>query len=348
MLSSKKIPYSNTLKIFVVGDEMNPEISIVVPLYNAEKYIETCIVSILNQTFENFEVIVVDDCSTDNTLEIVQKFDDPRIKIVHQFKNSGESASRNLGLANARGKYVYFMDDDDAILEDNLENFYRAAEESNADIVHMNAWIDTDEKFPSGADAIINKEYCNNPEPRFLSDDLVTRLQNEFIDLGMYVTPWLKLSRRDFLIESGLHFPAMTRCGDVFHLFAELCFARKIQVIDACGYVYRLHSNQTVRQPLEKQVRAAMESMPAAIEFIQKAFQSKKLISPISRRFQNKFEQLIVIHFFNAYICGVYRVKLPQEQIDETFREVLSQPKMMSPELMRALINLIAFDYAQQ
>ena len=336
------------VKNFFGSDEMNPEISIVVPLYNAEKYIETCIVSILNQTFENFELIVVDDCSTDKSLEIVRNYQDPRIKIIHQFKNSGESSSRNLGLANARGKYVYFMDNDDAILEDNLENFYRAAEESNADVVHMNSWINTDENFPSGANVIINKEYANNPEPRFLSDDLETRLENEFLKLGMYVTPWLKLSRRDFLIDNGIYFPAVTRCGDLFHIFAELCFARKIQVIDACGYVYRLHSNQTVRQSLEKSVRSALESMPTAIEFIQKTFQSKKLISPVSRQFQNKFEQLIVVHFFTAYICRVYREKLPPERIDELFREILCQPSMMNPELMRALINLIAFDYAQQ
>ncbi len=88
-----------------------PLISIIVPLYNAEKYIETCINSILTQTFQNFEVIVVDDCSTDRSLEIVRNYQDPRIKIIHQFTNSGESSSRNLGLANARGKYVYFMDD---------------------------------------------------------------------------------------------------------------------------------------------------------------------------------------------------------------------------------------------
>ena len=327
---------------------MNSEISIVVPLYNAEKYIETCIISILNQTFENFELIIVDDCSTDRSLEIVQTYKDPRIKIVSQFKNSGESASRNLGLANARGKYVYFMDDDDALLPDCLETFFKAAEESNADVVHMNSWIDTDENFPSGSNVIVNKEYCNNPEPRFLSDDLETRLQNEFLKLEMYVTPWLKFSRRDFFIDSVLHFPAVTRCGDLLHSFAELCFARKIQIINACGYVYRFHSNQTIQKPIEKQVRAALESMPASIEFIQKTFQSKKLISPISRQFQNKFEQSIVIHFFTKYICRVYREKLPQERIDELFREILNQPDMMNPELMRALINLIAFDYAAE
>ena len=94
-------------------------------MYNSEKFIETCLDSILNQTFENFELIIVDDCSTDRSLKIVLNYQDSRIKIIHQFKNSGESSSRNLGLANARGKYVYFMDNDDAILEDNLENFYR-------------------------------------------------------------------------------------------------------------------------------------------------------------------------------------------------------------------------------
>ena len=325
-----------------------PLISIIVPLYNAEKYIETCINSILTQTFQNFEVIVVDDCSTDRSLEIVRNYQDPRIKIIHQFTNSGESSSRNLGLANARGKYVYFMDDDDAILENNLENFYRAAEESNADVVHMNSWLEiADEDFLSESCACGIK-HSSNTAPRFLQADIETRLQNEFLNAGVSNTPWTKFSRRDFLIESGLHFPNTSRNGDFLHLFGELCFARKIQVINACGYLYRSHVHQTMRQPLGKHIYAALESIPAAIEFVHQVFASKKLISPISKQFQSRFERNIVTDFFSFYLCALYRSKVPQEVIDQIFREILYQPKMMNPEFMRVLVDIIAFDYASK
>ena len=327
---------------------MNPAVSIVIPLYNAEKYIEACINSVLTQTFADFELIIVDDCSNDRSLEIVQGYQDPRIKIIHQIKNSGESSSRNLGLANARGKYVFFMDHDDAALNGLLETFYQTAEESNADVVHMNSWIDTDENFPSDKTSVFFKEYCNNPEPRFFSDDLETRLQNEFLNLGIFTTPWLKFSRREFLIDSGLYFPDMTRCGDLLHSFAELCFARKIQVIDACGYVYRVHSEQTLKQSTEKQLRNALKSLPSAIDFIKQVFSSKKLIAPVSKQFQISFERYIITHFFRTYICKAYKERLSYERIDEIFREVLSQPNAVNLEFMLALIDLIAVDYASE
>lgn len=120
-----------------------PRVSIVIPMFNVEKYIETCIGSILAQTFKDFEIIVVDDCSTDRSCEIVSKYTDPRIKLVRQIKNSGENKSRNLGLKIANGKYVYFMDSDDAILPHIIETLFNAAEESQADVVYMNRWFNT-------------------------------------------------------------------------------------------------------------------------------------------------------------------------------------------------------------
>lgn len=105
----------------------NPAISIVVPMYNVEKYIQTCLDSILDQTFQNFEVIIVDDCSTDRSAEIVEQkyLSDPRIKIYQQIKNSGAASTRNLGMSVSRGKYVYFMDPDDGIRPKCLQIFFR-------------------------------------------------------------------------------------------------------------------------------------------------------------------------------------------------------------------------------
>ena len=323
---------------------MNPDISIVVPLYNAEKYVGLCIDSIFRQTFQNFEVIMVDDCSTDRSLEVVHTYRDPRIRIVRQFKNSGESASRNLGLANARGKYVYFMDDDDALLPDCLETFFRAAEESNADVVHVNSWIEViDEDFAldqENVNGYVIRE--KNLIPGFLPDDLETRLQDHFINGHLHVMPWLKFSRRDFLIDSGLYFPTMIRSGDILHLFGELCFARKIQVIDSCNYLYCTRQNQTTLSPIEKEFRQFLESIPTAIKFIHEVFSSPKMIKKLPKQFQNVFEVNVICLLFNTHIVRAYSGELTVEQIDEILREVLYQPQMMNPEMTRAFINTIA------
>lgn len=95
------------------------EFSIIIPCYNVEKYIENTVKSVLNQTFEEFEVLLINDGSTDNTLKILEKFNDKRIKILNQ-ENKGVSSARNLGIKNAKGKYFLFLDGDDEIDENLL------------------------------------------------------------------------------------------------------------------------------------------------------------------------------------------------------------------------------------
>ena len=92
----------------------NPEISIIIPVYNVEKYLDECLNSAANQTFENIEIICVNDGSTDGSLEILESHasKDKRIRIISQ-ENKGVSSARNEGLDAARGKYIYFMDSDD-------------------------------------------------------------------------------------------------------------------------------------------------------------------------------------------------------------------------------------------
>ncbi len=98
---------------------MNKKVSVIIPLYNAEKYIERTIQSILNQTYQNLEIIIVDDESPDSSVEICQQFNDSRIHIFHQ-KNRGLAGSRNTGIRHAQGDYIAFMDADDIWLPEKL------------------------------------------------------------------------------------------------------------------------------------------------------------------------------------------------------------------------------------
>ena len=93
-----------------------PKLSIIVPVYNVDKYLERCIRSILNQTYENFEIILVNDGSTDNSGIICENYSkvDSRIRVIHK-KNEGVSSARNIGVDNAKGKYIGFIDPDDYI-----------------------------------------------------------------------------------------------------------------------------------------------------------------------------------------------------------------------------------------
>ncbi len=100
-------------------------ISIIVPCYNVEKYVEKCIDSILSNTYQDFECILIDDCSTDATLEKIEQYQyDPRIRIIKKANNQGQSAARNDGIAAANGEFLFFIDADDWISSDCLQYIY--------------------------------------------------------------------------------------------------------------------------------------------------------------------------------------------------------------------------------
>lgn len=120
------------------------KLTIIIPTYNSEKYIEKCIISILKQTYTNLEIIIIDDNSSDNTYEICQKIqkDDLRIKPIRNSKNEGVSITRNLGIDIATGEYITFVDSDDYIEENLYEKLIEKIENENIDIAMCNFYME--------------------------------------------------------------------------------------------------------------------------------------------------------------------------------------------------------------
>jgi glycosyltransferase involved in cell wall biosynthesis len=114
-----------------------PKISVIIPVYNVEMYLSRCLDSVINQTVKNIEIICVNDCSQNNCCGILKKYKerDSRISIINHEKNRGLSAARNTGMDASRGKYVYFIDSDDWIDSDYLEEMVKAAERTKLAIV---------------------------------------------------------------------------------------------------------------------------------------------------------------------------------------------------------------------
>ena len=103
------------LKIIGKGNEMPEIISVIIPVYNLENYIKECIESILEQTYQNFQIILVDDCSLDNSVAVIEELQkkDARIQLIRLKENRGAGYARNVGMDNAKGKYLLFLDGDD-------------------------------------------------------------------------------------------------------------------------------------------------------------------------------------------------------------------------------------------
>ena len=209
-----------------------PKISVIIPLYNAEKFIRKCLISVLASKFADYEVLVVDDCSTDNSVAEVKKIQphfDGRLKIFSTEQNSGGAGiPRNVGIKNSRGKYVMFIDNDDFIMPTALTDFFTAAEEFAADVVYA-------EKFFTFDDAQVNRQGFNVrflgeldeqvDKPTLEPDDLRERIQRD-LSKKFFVIPWGKLYRREFLIENRIDFPQMRLAEDLTFCFKCLCLAK--------------------------------------------------------------------------------------------------------------------------
>jgi len=123
----------------IVLDKINDKISIIVPIYNVEEYVEKCIKSLINQTYKNIEIILVDDGSTDSSYDICKKYSetDSRINLIHK-ENGGLSDARNVGIENATGEYITFLDSDDWLSYNYCETMIKEINETKADIVMCN------------------------------------------------------------------------------------------------------------------------------------------------------------------------------------------------------------------
>ena len=161
-------------------------VSVIIPLYNAEKFIRQTLISVLASKFSDYEVLVVDDCSTDNSVAEVEKLlghFDGRLKIFSTDKNSGGAGvPRNVGLKNSSGKYVTFVDNDDMILPNALGDFFDVAEKFHADVVHTEkffAFNDTGESNFKREELILRKDEAGKPVevPTLETNDLRERIR---------------------------------------------------------------------------------------------------------------------------------------------------------------------------
>ena len=204
------------------------EISVIVPVYNVDLYIEKCITSILEQTFTNFELILIDDGSIDESGNICEEFakKDDRIVVIHK-NNGGLSSARNAGLDISVGKYIMFVDSDDYIAKDALKTMYDIMEENRCDIVISNNSFVYDDNF------IFNSSMCHDIQT-IDSKEAINRLCSGNLQ---YVTVWAKLYKS--VLWKDVRFPIGKYNEDVFVQHKEFYQSEIIIIIDKVLYGYR-------------------------------------------------------------------------------------------------------------
>lgn len=226
-----------------------PAVSVIIPMYNAERYIAECLDSILAQTFQNFEVIIVDDCSTDSSCAIVESYREKfggRLTLAHMDKNSGSGAlPRNKGMMFSRGEYITFLDNDDMYTKTALEELYTLAKDYDADVVYCedNFTMNTDgtdirRENGSAADFV--------DKPTFEPDDLEERVKK--ISRGKYLqAQWRKLVQRSLIFEHEIFFPNIRPADDDVWTYGLVFYAKKFLRVPNVTYIRRLTEDSIMR-----------------------------------------------------------------------------------------------------
>ena len=186
-----------------------PKISVLIPMYNRKHYIQDCVNSVLNQTFQDFEIIIRDNCSTDGSFEFVKKcyaneIASGKIKLKRSFKNLGEFGNENHLLLDATGKYVQFLHSDDLLLPEALQHLYQIAEKTSADVVHAQSFLVVlDSEFKNGSPKANINTMDAHPvnQVTIMPNDTTSRF-SEWIDRGTFWDVQYNLFNRNFLMDN--------------------------------------------------------------------------------------------------------------------------------------------------
>ena len=218
------------------------KVSVIVPVYNVERYLRKSILSIINQTLKEIEIILINDGSTDSSLSIMQDLaeNDSRIKIFSQ-PNHGQSIARNIGLVNAVGKYIYFFDSDDILEENTLEDCYNKCESQQLDFLFFDADVFSDENISLGTTTysrtskFIDKVY-----------DGIGLLQEQFANNSYSASVCLTFISKKYLDSINLYFyPRIIHEDELFALILYLK-AKRIGLINNIYFHRRVRPNSTM------------------------------------------------------------------------------------------------------
>lgn len=269
-------------------------VSIIIPAYNVEKYVTDCLDSLVKQTHKDIEIIIINDGSTDKTREVVESYDFKKIryKIINT-TNQGVSTARNIGIENAEGKYLYFLDSDDWVTETFIENLVIQAEKYQSDIC-FGGWIVLNEKFEKQLD------YKSSGLTYF--DGFKTGI--EALKLKMkkeiWISPGTFIFNRDFIESNNLRFVDGYAYGEDIHFINNsILRAKSVTSIDEDGFINRVRSGSATTSAFNEKF---FDSVYLSQKFYTQINQSKEL----SEEDKNYLLQLIE-NDYNNLLIGVYR-----------------------------------------
>ncbi|GAB1800839.1 glycosyltransferase [Priestia megaterium] len=280
----------------------SPLVSVIIPIYNVEKYISECIESILRQTYKNIEIIAINDGSTDNSLDIVKKYavDNPHIKVLSQ-QNSGLSITRNKGINYSNGKYIYFLDSDDYILPDTLKNLIGLMEKNDLDLIQFGG-----KPFIDNIDMQLNSNFYD--VQAFFQKNKIYKKTDFLQDVikGFRSQPCLYIVKKELIVNNNLQFmPNVLHEDELFTL--EIVLNTKSAMYDPNLYYQRRYRENSI-----------MTSN--SIEKIKKSFDSYCIIIEEMNSLKKTYTNKLQMNLINSRMRSIY-ISLINKEFDESYKK---------------------------
>ena len=266
------------------------KVSIIVPVYNVEKYIHKCLDSLVNQTLKELEFIFVNDGSPDNSPKIIKEYQkkDKRIKLLNK-ENGGHASARNLGLEHAKGEYIAFLDSDDYVKENMYEILYNRAKKDNLDIVICNNYLVYKDSTVENDPGITNKK------EKIISPREYTTLSP---------SPWNKIIRHEYLNQEKFKFPEGIIYEDLASIPLLGLSNPKIVYLNTCLHYYVQSDSSTMRN---KEYKSKYEDIFTAIEYL--------YTNMIDKGYNKELEYMLTYHLLYLGSLNFYQYK-KYNQID--------------------------------
>lgn len=299
------------------------EVSIIIPVYNAERYLRRCLDTIVNQTFKNLEIILINDGSTDNSLNIMNQYKrkHKNIEIINQ-QNSGQGEARNKGMSIAKGNYITFADADDWLSEDYVEVLYETIKNNNADISVCNMIMVMSKTFKE----IKSMKF---PKSELNGDEAVRDLLQDK-ELKSY--PWGKLYKKSIFLENNIIFPARMFYEDLGIIFQAFYYCSKIALVNEYCYYYFQSEESSTRAPNPKTIHDRIKALTMVKEFLL----NKKSMD----KYENEYNHFCLFHLY--IICrkiNTWKLHIDYEDMINNILNLINKDKISKELLSKTSLN---------
>ena len=271
-----------------------PKVTIIIPVYNVENYIERCLDSVINQTMEDIQIIVVNDGSTDSSKEKIKKYQD---KIIYLEKeNGGLSSSRNFGLKYATGEYIAFLDSDDYVQKETYGKIYELAKKENSDMVQCGfIW-----EYPKKKKKAI-VEVCKN--------------KNELMVKGR-VEAWNKLIKRKIIEEHNIQFPEGLIYEDMEFFFKLIPYLNKVSYIDE-DFIHYVQRNNSIANTQNEKTKDIFIILENIINY----YKEKNIYENFKTELEYNYVKVLLCSSLKR-MCKIKDKKRRKELLNETWNNI--------------------------